>query len=305
MDTPRSLDGQAIGLMLILCMIWGLQQVVIKAAAPDIAPLLQIALRSGIAALLVGALMLGRGERLSWSDGTWRPGLLVGVLFALEYLLVGEGLRYTTASHMVVFLYTAPIFSALGLHWKLPAERLQTVQWFGMTLAFIGLAVAFFGRSPAMNGAMLWGDFLGLLAGMAWGVTTVVIRCSSLARSSTTQTLLYQLIGAFVLLTLAALEMGQTTFNSTPLAWGSVLFQAIVVSFASFLVWFWLLRRYLASRLGVLSFMTPLFGIGFGVWLLNEPLEPNFLLGSMLVLAGILQVTGSALSQRQLSGGLR
>ena len=305
MNTPRALDGQAIGLMMILCMIWGLQQVAIKAAEPDIAPVLQIALRSGIAALLVGGVVLGRGERLYWSDGTWRPGLLVGVLFALEYLLVGEGLRHTTASHMVVFLYTAPIFSALGLHWKLPSERLQTFQWMGMLLAFLGLVVAFFGRGPAMSGAMLWGDFLGLLAGMAWGLTTVVIRCSSLARASTTQTLLYQLVGAFVLLMLAALGMGQTAFSPTPLAWGSLLFQAVVVSFASFLVWFWLLRRYLASRLGVLSFMTPLFGIGFGVWLLLEPLEPSFLAGSLLVLAGILLVTGSGLRQRQLSGSLR
>jgi hypothetical protein len=41
-------------------------------------------------------------------------------------------------------------------------------------------------------------------------------------------------------------------------------------------VWFWLLRRYLVSPLGVFSFMTPLIGVAFGVWLLNEPLEPGF-----------------------------
>ena len=92
------------GLMLLLCMIWGLQQVVLKAAAPDIAPILLIALRSGIAAVLVGLLMFVRGERISLAAGTWRPGLLVGVLFALEFLFVGEGLRHTSASHTVVFL---------------------------------------------------------------------------------------------------------------------------------------------------------------------------------------------------------
>jgi uncharacterized membrane protein len=113
-NTCKTLDGQAMLIMLLLCMTWGLQQVVLKAAAPDIAPLLQLALRSGIAALLVGLLMLVRGERLSLHEGTWRPGLLVGLLFALEYLFVGEGLRHTSASHMVVFLYTAPIFAALG-----------------------------------------------------------------------------------------------------------------------------------------------------------------------------------------------
>lgn len=282
--------------MFLLCLIWGLQQVALKAAAADIAPIFQVALRSGIAAILVGLLMIFRGERMSLSDGTWRPGLAVGSLFALEYLFVGEGLRHTSASHMVVFLYTAPVFAALGLHWKLKVERLQLFQWVGILLAFAGIVMAFFGRSqqpvsgPPAN--ILWGDFLGLLAGISWGATTVVIRCSSLARTSATQTLLYQLVGAFLLLMLAAVGLGQTDFHSTRLAWGSLLFQSLIVSFASFLVWFWLLTKYLASRLGVFSFMTPLFGIAFGVWLLNEPLESSFLAGAMLVIAGIVLVSG-------------
>ena len=224
--------------MFLLCIIWGLQQVVLKAAAPDISPLLQIALRSGIAALLVGMLMFFRGERMSLADGTWRPGLLVGFLFALEYLFVGQGLRYTNASHMVVFLYTAPVFAALGLHWRLPAERLQLLQWVGILLAFAGIVIAFFARSshtvsPSSTNILL-GDFLGLLGGIAWGATTVVVRCSSLARSSVTQTLLYQLAGAFVLLMLAALVLGQTGFHPTILAWGSLLFQSLVVSLPAF-----------------------------------------------------------------------
>src|SRR5659263_126898 len=114
MDTRKALDGQAIALMLVLCMVWGLQQVVLKATAADIAPVFQIALRSGAAAVLVGLLMAVRGERMALADGIWRPGVVVGLLFGLEFLLLGEGLRHTSASHMVVFLYTAPIFAALG-----------------------------------------------------------------------------------------------------------------------------------------------------------------------------------------------
>ena len=280
--------------MFLLCMIWGLQQVVLKAAASDIAPLFQIALRSGIAALLVGILMLFRGERILLKDGTWRPGLLVGLLFALEFLFVGEGLRHTSASHVVVFLYTAPLFAALGLHLKLPVERLQLLQWLGILLAFTGIAIAFFGRASTTGGVQLntqWGDFLALLAGIAWGATTVVIRCSRLAITSATRTLLYQLLGAFVLLIPAAFWLGQTGFKSTPLAWGSLFFHSLVVSFASFLVWFWLLRNYIASRLGVFSFMTPLFGMGFGVWLLNETLDPSFFIGALFVIAGIILVS--------------
>ncbi|NMF87213.1 DMT family transporter [Aromatoleum petrolei] len=294
MDDRKSLDARATSLMVVLCVIWGLQQVVLKAAAADIAPILQISLRSGIAALLVAVLMRLRGERISLK--AWRPGIVVGLLFALEYLMVGEALRHTSASRTVVFLYTAPIFAALGLHWKLPAERLGWVQWSGIALAFAGVATAFLGRDaqvPAASAAdMRWGDFLALLGGVAWGATTVVIRVSSLSHTAPAQTLLYQLVGAFVLLLAAAIGLGQDSFNPTAMAWTSLIFQTLVVSFASFLAWFWLLRNYLASRLGVFSFLTPVFGIVLGALLLDEPLEARFLVGALLVLGGIMVVSG-------------
>ena len=295
MDTRQALDTKAITLMLVLCAIWGMQQVVLKATATDISPIMQIALRSGVAALLVGLVMWWRKERMSLSDGTLRPGLLVGLLFGLEFLLVAEGLRHTTASHMAVFLYTAPIFAALGLHWRLPAERLGPLQWLGIALAFGGIAFAFLGRSSAagaLPGNVLWGDFLGLMAGLAWAATTVVVRGSTLSKAPATQTLLYQLVAAFVMLLAGALATGQARFNPTPQVWASLAFHSLLVSFASFLVWFWLLRHYLASRLGVFSFLTPLFGIVFGAWLLDEPIEPSFLLGALPVMIGIVLVSG-------------
>jgi drug/metabolite transporter (DMT)-like permease len=303
MNTRLDLDAKAITLMAVLCAIWGLQQVVLKATAADIAPIMQIALRSGVAALLVGLVMGWRGERMNLRDGTLRPGVAVALLFGLEFLLMAEGLRHTSASHMVVFLYTAPMFAALGLHWKLPAERLGRVQWLGIALAFGGLAFAFLGRStPAANAVpvnVLWGDFLGLLGGAAWAATTVVVRCSALSRAPATQTLLYQLIGGFVLLLAGAFVTGQAHVNPTPQVWASLAFHSLVVSFASFLAWFWLLRKYLASRLGVFSFLTPLFGIVFGAWLLSEPIEASFLLGAVPVLIGIVLVSGGGWVEQQ------
>ena len=295
MDKRTTPDRMAVSLMLVLCAIWGLQQVVLKATASDIAPVMQIGLRSLVAAVLVGLLMLLRGERMRLSDSIWRPGIVVGVLFGLEFLLVSEGLRHTSASHMVVFLYTAPIFAALGLQWKLPSERLGSLQWIGITMAFCGLALAFFGRSKAMSvtsGNALWGDFLGLLGGVAWGATTVVVRSTALSKAPATQTLLYQLVGAAVLLLSTAFASGLAHVHFTPQVWAALAFQSLVVSFASFLVWFWLLRNYLASRLGVYSFLTPLFGIVFGAWLLAEPIEASFLLGALPVLVGIVLVSG-------------
>ncbi len=296
MSVRQAIDVKAFLIMAGLCMIWAFQQIAIKAVAFDIAPIFQIALRSGIAAVLVGILMLWRREPLNLKDGTWRPGLLVGLLFTLEFLFLGESLRYTNASHVAVFLYTAPFFAAIGLHWKLPEERLSALQWGGIAVAFLGIVIAFFGpenQHSEHSPNVLLGDFLALVAGAAWGATTVVVRCTGLSNTSPSKTLLYQLIGAFVLLIGATLVSGQTQFNPTTPAIASVVFQGVVVSFASFLAWFWLLRNYLASRLGVFSFMTPLFGITFGVWLLDEPLNPSFIAGALCVVIGIILVSGN------------
>lgn len=282
--------------MTALCLIWALQQISLKAAADQISPMLVVALRSLVALLLLAALMRHRGESLG--RGHWKPGSVVGALFALEYLLVVEALCLTHASHVVVFLYTAPLFAALGLHARLPAERLGPIQWAGILLAFGGIVVAFLGGGSgtpdAVQGETLLGDALALLAGVAWGATTVAIRCSALSSAPATETLMYQLLGAFVLLLPAAWLTGQWQFEPTIKVWAHLGFQSLVVSFASFLAWFWLLRRYLASRLGVFSFLTPLFGVLLGVWLLGESLEPAFVLGSGLVLAGIGLVSGHA-----------
>lgn len=294
MDSRKPLDFTAVSLTLMLCLIWSMQQIALKATAADFSPVLQIALRSGVGALLVGALMLFRRERLSVSQGIWKAGCLAGLLFALEFLLVGEAVLHTSSGHVVVFLYTAPVFAALGLHWKLPNERLAPLQWIGVGLAFAGIAVAFLrgNASDSAMGDVLWGDFLALLGGAAWGSTTVLVRTTRLSSLPATQTLLYQLLMGFALLLPLALLTGHTTFNPTGLVWLSLGFQSLLVSFASYLIWFSLLRRYLASRLGVLSFLTPLFGVALGVWLLSEPIEPGFVAGALMALTGIVLVSG-------------
>jgi drug/metabolite transporter (DMT)-like permease len=276
--------------MVLLCIILGLHQVALKAAAPAIAPVLQIGLRSGISALLICLVIAWQREGFSLRDGTLKPGLFLGAVFSLEFFFVAEGLRYTSASHMSVFLYTAPIFTALILHRLLPSERLRTHQWLGIGISFFGIVVAFAGGllHTGINSRVLWGDFLAILGGISWAGTTIIIRTTRLSNAPSTKTLLYQLTAAFVLLLTYAVGSGQTAQVSfTPLAVGSVLFQAVVITFAVYLAWFSLLRRYHASQLSAFLFMTPLFGVSFGVLLLNDPLDPFFAVGALLVLTGI------------------
>lgn len=294
MELRQPLDAKASGLMILLCMIWGIQQVVIKIAAPDISPMMQIAIRSGLAAVLIFPwVKLNEGKHL-YSKEYLLPGMWLALLFSVEYIFVAEALRYTTASHTVVLLYTAPIFVALGLNWKVPSEKLSNIQWAGIFVAFSGIVLSFIRTETSSNthlSQVLYGDFLALLGGVTWALTTISLRLTKLSEVPPTQTLFYQLAGAFIILVPVSYVMGQTMIQWTSITIWSMVFHIFIMSLFSLILWFWLLKNYLANALGVFSFLTPLFGVVFGVLFLHEQIELNFILGSLLVMFGIFIVS--------------
>lgn len=290
MSERKALDANAFSLMLALTALWGFQQVAIKLTAPDVSLVMQAALRTALATALLLAWARWRGIALFSRDGTLGAGLAAGLLFGGEFVFIYGGLEHTAASRMVVFIYLAPVLTALGLHWLVPGEKLARAQWIGVAVAFAGIALAF-GEAFAAARSSLLGDFFGLVAAALWAATTVLIRATSLSRATAAKTLFYQLAVSAPLLLAASLLMGeQGVVALTPLALASLAYQGVIVAFASYLVWFWLLTRYLAARLSVFSFMTPLFGVLAGVAVLGEPLTPSFAGAALLVGAGIVLV---------------
>jgi drug/metabolite transporter (DMT)-like permease len=296
------LDVRAAILVLILCTIWGFQQVALKEVATNAAPVMQLAIRFGGASIFFGLWVFIREGRRAFADGTLPSGLLMGLLFSLEFIFAGQALVHTTAAHSVVFLYTAPIFTALGLQF-LPEERLSLLQWTGIGVAFSGMVIAFLGWSgrPALQ--LLTGDLLALLGGVSWGATNVVLRHGRVGNAATAKTVLYQVATATLVLGAFAAATGQAQVELSRMTILGLLFQTLIIAISSYLVWFWLLRRYLTSRLMMLSLLTPLFGVVFGAALLGDPIELRFALGALLVLTGVLIVNLRPLRQKTNSLG--
>jgi drug/metabolite transporter (DMT)-like permease len=271
-------------------MMWGFQQVTIKWAAPDISLVMQAGLRSVIATALLLVWARLRGIPLFARDGTLWPGLAAGAMFAAEFVFIYAGLAYTAASRMVVFIYTTPCMTALMLPLFVRSERLSRRQWAGVLLAFGGIVAAFGEGFVSGGGDTLRGDLFGVIAAFLWASTIVLIRATKLARTSATKTLFYQLAvsAGLVLVSIALGEPG--VVRVTPLAVAVMAYQSVLVAFASYLVWFWLLTRYYAARLSVLTSMSPLFGVAAGVIFLGERLTPAFIAAALLVAAGIVLV---------------
>ena len=276
--------------MVLLCLVWGIGHVAAKFAAFGISLVFQAGLRSLIAAALLLIWVHFRKIPLWERDGTLWPGIWAGLLFAAEFVFIYAGLALTDAARMVVFVYLAPCMTAFGLHFLIPQERLNARQWSGILLAFVGIALAF-GDAFVSGRSTLLGDLFGLMGAVFWAATTVLIRASRLSAVSAPKTLFYQLAVSAPVLFAASWLMDETgVIQLTPLVVVAFLYQCIAVAFASYLAWFWLLRHYLAARLGVLTFLTPLFGVMAGVLLLGEPMTLSFAAAAVLVGGGIFLV---------------
>ena len=305
-DAPRAasqrkpqLDRTAVVCLLVLCFLWGLNQVAAKVALAEVSPLQQVAIRCVGATLLAWGWARWRGIALWQRDGSLAGGLLAGALFAAEFACIFIGLQYTSASRMAVFIYLSPFVVALGMPFIAKAERLAGWQWIGLAAAFAGVASAFAeGFTQPAAGPQQWmGDALGLAAGVLWGATTLAIRGSALNRASPEKTLLYQLGVSGVALTAAALLQGTPwPHGLSPLVWASMGFQVVVVSAASYLFWFWLVRHYRATQLSSFTLLTPVFGLALGALLLNEPITLRLVLALLTVAAGIVIVNRPARS---------
>jgi drug/metabolite transporter (DMT)-like permease len=287
------LDTFAITVLVACCAFWGFQQILIKFAGREIPPLWQASVRMAGATALLWLWCQLRGVKLFHRDGSLRGGLVVGLLFAAEFCLIYLGLQHTSASRLTVFLYTSPFWVAVLLPRFVPSEKLRTIQWIGLVIAFGAVGIAFseaflHGSAPGQ-----WkGDAMGLAAGMFWGLTTLAIRTTKVATIQAEKSLFYQLSVTALVCPVLSLVLGETwSFDYSALAWGSVFLQTAVGAFASYLAWMWMLRHYPATQMATFTFLTPLFALVFGVVLLGEPLTLQLVLALLGVAAGIVLVS--------------
>ncbi len=289
--SKRALDAQAIAAVIGLCLLWGLSQVSIKVANSGVSPIFQAAVRSIIAASLLALWARRRGMSLLHRDRTLVHGLAIGLFFGTEFVFVYLGLYYTTASHAVIFLYTAPFFVALGAHWLLPAEPLTGRKCVGLVLAFVGVLATFWDSLHFPTRLQLLGDLLSLTAGFLWAATSLYLKRVVRTSMTPSQMLFYQLGFSAVQLSVMSLlfEPRQVT-HLTPVVVASIAYQGIIVAFASYLVWFWLIQVYPVSNISGFTFFTPIFGILLGGLLLHEPLTVKLLVGGGLVTCGMVLV---------------
>ena len=296
LDRRDAVDMAAAAIMVGLTFSWGLNYVAAKISYAGYDPVFVSIARS----LLGGACVLGwcrlRGIKLFEADGTLAAGIVVGVLFGVEFLCLYIGLEYTTVARNTLLVNTMPFWVLIGGHFLL-GEHINARKLGGLVLAFCGLVAVFSDGIVAGADTTLLGDLLSQGSGVLWAATSIVIKRSKLVATSAEKLLLYQLTGAAVVGVMVMPLAGPPIRAVATLPTLALLFQSFYIVAFTYVLWFWLLRRYPASGLSSFAFLSPVFGVLCGAVVLGEAPTTRIFLALALIAAGLIIVNRPARRQ--------
>ena len=285
------IDALGAAALITFSFLMGINQVMVKLVNAGFSPVFQAGARSACALIPVLLFALITRKRLSVTDGSFLPGMLCGILFAAEFVLLFEGIERTAVSRASVIFYTMPVWVAVAAHFLIPGDVLTPRRIAGLVLAVAGVAVALLDEPPAIAPDALAGDVLCILGSLCWAGIAITARISRLNRSEPEMQLIYQLAVSGPVLLLLAPFFGPVLREVTGTILWIFAFQVLIVVSFGMLVWFMVLRVYPASDMTSFSFLAPLFGVAASWIVLDEPFSWMIVVALAMVGAGIAMVS--------------
>jgi drug/metabolite transporter (DMT)-like permease len=280
------LDGIGAAMLLGVQALLAVNQIVIKLVNEGLQPVYFAGLRSALAIGFVGAWLVWKGRPPRLRREAWGSGLLIGTVFAAEFLFLFIALDLTTVGRASLIMYSMPVWFAILAHFGL-GERITGSKAAGLALAFSGCAVAILSR-PDTGEASLAGDLCALGAAWGWALTAFVARRPVMREEGAEMQLFWMVLVSAPILLVASAFFGPLTRDLQPLHIVGLVFQSSVVVAGGFIAWLWLLSVYPSSTVASFSFLTPIFALLLGVLFFGETLGLPILLAAVLVAAGIV-----------------
>jgi drug/metabolite transporter (DMT)-like permease len=284
-------------LLILANILWAASYVAAKFALRDTSLNIMLALRMGIAALILLPLLIARRKDLHLTRQSL-PQLLILALvgFVINKLLEYGGLALTTASDVALLIASESIFTAV-LSWMLLRERFKPLTGFALLLGFMGVYLiverSFIPNIPSGGG--FWriiGDLLVILALLIEAFYTVrgkvlLIKYPPLlitAASIVISTLFWTPVAAWEILSVGWHPLGL-------LAWLSIGWMALMSTAIAYLAWFQGLTKVDGSAAASTLFIQPLLGTVLAIMLLHDQLTPMTIIGGILIIISVYLIS--------------
>ncbi|NWJ48833.1 MAG: DMT family transporter [Chloroflexi bacterium] len=283
------MKAKDLGMLLVLATLWGGSFLFMRVAAPELGPVLLIELR-----VLIAGLLLLAYARLTRFDleirKYWKPYLVIGLLnSALPFTLIATAELHLTAGFAAILNASTPLFGALvAAAWL--KEPISGKKGVGLALGLAGVMIVM-GWSPfTLDTILVLSILSSLFAATSYGLASVYTKIATKGVRPLALSTCSQLSAALFLLPIAPFTM-PNHFPSLTVVLAVTALAVFSTAFA-FLLYFRLIANIGPTRTLTVTFLAPVFGVIWGVLLLNEPLSLSTLLGFAVVLSGVGLVVG-------------
>ena len=288
MQRKQQLDAFGGSVLLGVTLLLAFNQIIVKIVNAGLQPVFFAGLRSALAVFFVWGWLVFRRRPPRLNRAAWGPGLLMGAVFAAEFLCLFMALDLTTVGRTSVIFYSMPVWFAILAHFGL-GERITPVRALGLTLAFSGAAWAILSGSSTGEGS-LTGDLFALGGAFGWAGTAFIARRPVMRAEGPEMQLFWMVLVSAPILLIASLFFGPLIRDLHPIHLVWLLFQASVVVAGGFIAWLWLMSVYPSSTVASFSFLTPIFALTLGALVFGETVTWAILAASGLVAAGIVLI---------------
>jgi O-acetylserine/cysteine efflux transporter len=282
-DESGVIAGRHLALLVFMNLIWGLNLIASKIGVGQFPPIFFTAMRFGSLALFLLPLLKiypGQMKNLFWATMLTGPA-------AFSLLFVGVSKAEDAATVAIANQMGVP-FSTLLSIWLLG----ETIRWrrrLGITLAFAGMAIISF--DPRV--LQYWeGLALVVLSCFFASLGLIFVKRLHDIKALELQAWIAVVGGSMLMLLSLSLETGQWTAMKTAdwQGWASLAFTTLMSSMVAHTAWYYLVSKYPVTSLSPITLLSPLFGVLFGVTLLDDQLTPRMLAGGVVTLIGVFIV---------------
>jgi drug/metabolite transporter (DMT)-like permease len=276
----------------VVALAWSGGWIAGKLGVTSAPPLEFSAVRFVIAAIALAAIALA--TRTPIGSGGLMPivsSAVFGYLGYNAFVFVGLTMAPTSDAALIVPT-TIPVLTAIAASFF--GERLSSTKIAGFILASVGaaLVIAAGQNGGEVSGRRLLGDVLMLAGAVCFAMYTALGTITLRTRSPLAVVTLATPIGALLLLPFGLLEQGYRDVGGWGTGvWIDALYLALIVTVASFTLFYWVVRRVGAGIAAMSSYFVPMLTLAMAVVFLGDRPQPLQLVGGVVILAGVRVAT--------------
>ena len=283
----RPVDFLAASFLIIFSILLGLNQVMVKLVNEGMHPIFQVALRSTFAIFPILIYCYILKKKIIINNGSLIPGIIAGILFAIEFIFLFTALDYSTVTRVSLIFYTMPVWLTVAAHFLIENDKLNLNKLLGLIIALVGLFLAVYEPTTGYDKSQLYGDAYSLMASLCWATRAIMLKTTRLSKATPETQLLYQLVISGVILLPLSMQITDYVRNIDLDLILIFSFQVIVIMCMGFIGWLWIMSRYSASSTSSFAFLTPIFGVLFGWLIMDDPINKQIYLSLFFTCLGI------------------